>query len=130
MAESIHVSTRRRNELVEITRQVQEAVSRTGTEDGAVRVYVPHTTAGVCINENADPDVRADVAGFLERLIPREAGFAHVEENSDSHIKAILTGSSVTVMVEGGRLLLGRWQGIYFAEFDGPRRREVWLKTF
>ena len=128
MAEVIQLSTRRRNELVEITRQVQEAVARAGLQEGAVLIYVPHTTAGVCINENADPDVRADVSKFLERLIPQDAGFAHVEGNSDSHVKAILTGPSVMVIVEGGRLLLGRWQGIYFAEFDGPRRREVWVK--
>src|SRR5688500_11714292 len=121
MPEIIQVTTRRRNELVEITKEVQETVTRERWRDGAVMVYVPHTTAGVCINENADPDVRADVARFLERLIPQDAGFAHVEENSDSHIKAILTGSSVMVMVEEGRLLLGRWQGIYFTEFDGPR---------
>ena len=128
MAEIIRVSTRRRNELVEITREVQEAVSRSGKSDGGALVYVPHTTAGVCINENADPDVRADVSRFLERLIPQDSGFAHVEGNSDSHVKAILTGPSILVIVEGGRLLLGRWQGIYLAEFDGPRRREVWMK--
>lgn len=128
MAEVIRVSTRRRNELVEITRQVQEVVTGAGLTDGAVLVYVPHTTAGVCINENADPDVKADVSRFLERLIPQEAGFDHMEGNSDSHIKAILTGPSVMVIVEGGRLMLGRWQGIYFAEFDGPRQREVWVK--
>ncbi|MBW3625176.1 MAG: secondary thiamine-phosphate synthase enzyme YjbQ [Armatimonadetes bacterium] len=129
MAETFRLSTRRRSELVEITRQVQEIVSRTGLTDGVIVVYVPHTTAGVCINENADPDVRSDVTRFLERLIPQDAGFDHVEENSDSHIKAILTGSSVTALVEEGRLLLGRWQGIYFAEYDGPRTREVWTKN-
>ena len=128
MADVIRVSTRRRNELVEITRQVQEVVSGAGMEDGAVLVYVPHSTAGVCINENADPDVRADVSKFLGGLIPQHSGFVHVEGNSDSHIKAILTGPSVMVIVEGGRLLLGRWQGIYLAEFDGPRQREVWVK--
>jgi secondary thiamine-phosphate synthase enzyme len=128
MAEVIRLSTRRRSELVEVTREVQEAVSRAGLREGAVLVYVPHTTAGACINENADPDVRADVSKFLERLIPQHAGFAHAEENSDSHIKAILTGPSVMVIVEDGRLLLGRWQGIYFAEYDGPRQREVWVK--
>jgi secondary thiamine-phosphate synthase enzyme len=129
MPEVFRVKTQRRNELVEITRDVQDAVTRLGLVEGICVVYVPHTTAGVCINENADPDVRRDVSGFLERLIPQDAGFAHVEENSDSHIKAILTGSSVTVIVERGRLHLGRWQGIYFAEFDGPRNREVWVTT-
>jgi secondary thiamine-phosphate synthase enzyme len=129
MPEVLPIKTRNRNELVEITRDVQETVIRLGLVEGICVVYVPHTTAGVCINENADADVRRDVSGFLERLIPQDAGFAHVEENSDSHIKAILTGSSVTVIVERGRLLLGRWQGIYFAEFDGPRNREAWITT-
>lgn len=97
-------------------------------------VYIPHTTAAVCINENADPDVRADVEAFLERLIPEAGrpllpGFAHGEGNSDSHIKSILTGPSVTLLIEGGRLLLGQWQGIYLAEFDGPRTRTIWVKT-
>jgi secondary thiamine-phosphate synthase enzyme len=129
MPEMFHVKTRRRNELIEVTREVQETVSRLGREDGICVLFVPHTTAGVCINENADPDVRSDAARFLERLIPREAEFRHVEENSDSHIKTILTGSSATIFVESGRLALGRWQGIYLAEFDGPRTREVWVKT-
>jgi secondary thiamine-phosphate synthase enzyme len=128
MPERFHVKTRRRSELAEITREVQAAIERTRLEDGICLIYCPHTTAGVCINENADPDVRRDVEGFLERLIPQSAGFHHVEGNSDSHIKAIMTGSSATVIVENGRMLLGRWQGIYLAEFDGPRTREVWVK--
>ncbi len=126
--ERLELRTKRRCELVEITSRVQAAITRVGLSDGLCVVYVPHTTAGICVNENADPDVRADVVAYLERLIPQEAGFAHTEGNSDSHIKAILTGSGVTLIVEGGRAQLGRWQGIYFAEFDGPRNREVWVK--
>ncbi len=114
---------------MEITPQVADAVARSGIADGLCVVYVPHTTAAVCINENADPDVRADVEAFLARLIPEQAGFAHREGNSDSHIKSILTGPSVTLLVDGSRPLLGRWQGVYLCEFDGPRTREVWVKV-
>jgi secondary thiamine-phosphate synthase enzyme len=96
-----------------------------GLGDGAVLVYVPHTTAGVTINEDADPSVRADIAMALERLVPSELPFTHAEGNSDAHVKASLMGSSVLVPLAGGRLQLGTWQGIYFAEFDGPRRRHV-----
>ena len=124
----IKLETRQRCELVEITSSIGAAVGRTGLRDGACVVFVPHTTAAICINENADPDVRSDVAQFLARLIPPETRFAHVEGNSDSHILAILTGPSVFVPVEEGRLHLGRWQGVYFAEFDGPRTREVWIQ--
>lgn len=127
---TLSVRTTRRSELVEITRAVTDALAQSGVAEGLCVVFVPHTTAAVCINENADPDVRADVAAFLARLIPQEADFAHVEENSDAHIKSILTGSSVTLLVEGGRPLLGRWQGVYLCEFDGPRTREVWVKVF
>lgn len=125
---TLSVATARRSQLVEITTPVRQALQSSGVQDGLCVVYVPHTTAAVCINENADPDVRADVETFLERLIPQDAGFSHAEGNSDSHIKSIFTGPSVTLLIEGGRLLLGRWQGIYLAEFDGPRAREVWVK--
>lgn len=128
MAVTLRISTEKRNQMVEITDQVAGALSRNGMQSGICVLYVPHTTAGVAINENADPDVVADVTRFLARLIPQHAGFAHVEGNSDSHIKAILTGSSATVLVENNRLLLGRWQGIYFCEFDGPRNREIWVQ--
>lgn len=120
--------TRRRSQLLEITEEVMEAITETGVTDGICVVYVPHTTAAVCINENADPDVRSDVESFLAKLIPEHADFAHGEGNSDSHIKSILTGPSVTILVENGRPVLGRWQGIYLAEFDGPRTRQVWVK--
>ena len=125
----LSVRTMRRSQLVEITDEVAEAIVRSGVSEGLCVVYVPHTTAAVCINENADPDVRADVEAFLARLIPENAGFAHIEGNSDAHVKSILTGPSVTLIVENGRPLLGRWQGVYLCEWDGPRAREVWVKV-
>lgn len=121
------VRTRRRSELVEITRDVADLVRDSRHRSGHVLVYVPHTTAGVTINENADPDVASDMLAFLDRLVPRDGDFRHAEGNSDAHIKASMMGSSVRVIIEQGRLRLGRWQGIYLAEFDGPRQREVWL---
>lgn len=121
------VKTSEREELVEITREVEEAVREAGMKDGVATVFCPHTTAAITINENADPDVRRDVSAFLRRLIPRDASFRHAEGNSDSHIKTVLTGPSTQVIVSGGQLMLGTWQGIYLCEFDGPRRREVWI---
>ena len=121
------VETRQRVSFVDITRDVTALVRDAG--DGAVVVYVPHTTAGVTINEDADPSVRADLAMALERLVPHDLPFTHLEGNSDAHTKASLMGSSVTVPMVGGALQLGTWQGIYFAEFDGPRHRRV-LVTF
>lgn len=121
----IEVKTGRRVELVDITARVQSAVAETDVRDGAVLVFVPHTTAGVTINEDADPSVRADIATALEHLVPPDLPFTHAEGNSDAHVKASLMGSSVLVPLAGGRLQLGTWQGIYFAEFDGPRRRHV-----
>ena len=120
---TLEVQTRQRVSFVDISRDVAGLVRDAG--DGAVVVYVPHTTAGVTINEDADPSVRADLAMALERLVPRDLPFTHLEGNSDAHTKASLMGSSVTVPVVAGALQLGTWQGIYFAEFDGPRRRRV-----
>jgi secondary thiamine-phosphate synthase enzyme len=122
---SFGVQTRVRSELVDITHEVTTAVRESGLEEGAVIVYVPHTTAGVTINENADPSVRADIVMALERLAPRELPFTHLEGNADAHVKASLMGSSVTIPLSAGRLQLGTWQGIFFAEFDGPRHRRV-----
>jgi secondary thiamine-phosphate synthase enzyme len=119
--------TERREEMVDITGAVADAVSAVGVDAGAVLVHVPHTTAAVTINEGYDPDVAADVVADLNRRVPRDAGYAHAEGNSDSHIKAILVGSSQLVPVEGGKPALGRWQRIFFCEFDGPRSREVWV---
>ena len=114
-----------RSEMVDITGRVKKAVERSGIGDGACVVYVPHTTAGVTINENADPDVVKDILAGLERIVPRNAGYSHTEGNADSHIKALITGSSVTIPVREGRLVLGTWQGVFFCEFDGPRKRNV-----
>ena len=119
------LQTREREVFVDVTPQVTAEIARSGVRDGVVVVYVPHTTAGVTINENADPSVRTDMKLALERLVPRSLPFTHLEGNADAHVKASLMGSSVTVPLAGGSLQLGTWQGIYFAEFDGPRRRRV-----
>jgi len=119
------VQTRERVVFVDVTAQVAAEASRSGVRDGVVIVYVPHTTAGVTINENADPSVRADITLALERLVPSDLPFTHLEGNADAHVKASLMGSSAAVPLADGRLQLGTWQGIYFAEFDGPRRRRV-----
>ncbi|MFH1834455.1 MAG: secondary thiamine-phosphate synthase enzyme YjbQ [bacterium] len=124
----IGVSTPSREVLVDITSRVQDAVAKSEPVlTGVVSVFVPHTTAGVTINENADPAVCRDMVDGLSRIVPREAGYRHGEGNSDAHIKASLMGSQVAVPVEDGRLRLGTWQGIYLAEFDGPRNRRVWI---
>lgn len=117
------LSTSSRAEFVDITAQVRNALGKEGVTDGACHVYVPHTTAGVTINENADPDVTRDIMAVLEGLVPRGGDYRHVEGNADSHVKSSLMGCTATLPVSGGRLVLGTWQGIYFCEFDGPRRR-------
>ena len=127
---TISVKTHRRNEFLDITEDVAKAVAESGLQDGMAVVYIPHTTAGVTINENADPSVVHDILLTLEELIPHiRAGYQHNEGNSDSHVKASLIGPSVMVPVEGGRLSLGTWQGIYFAEFDGPRQRRCIIQV-
>jgi secondary thiamine-phosphate synthase enzyme len=113
-----------RSDAIEITELVQRVVRESGVETGLCQVYVPHTTAGVFINENADPDALRDILNTLEALIPWENGYRHAEGNAAAHIKASLVGTSQTVPVRSGRLALGRWQGIYFADFDGPRERQ------
>lgn len=126
--EIIHINTTARCQLAEITSDVNRRLAEAGWSDGILHIFTPHTTAGITINENADPDVKSDMNMFLNRLIPNIKEFRHYEGNSDSHIKSTLTGASETVIVENGKLMLGTWQGIYFCEFDGPRKREVWLK--
>jgi len=123
------VSTKGRAQFVDITRQVQSAVSGLDVREGVVTVFVPHTTAGITINEHADPDVMADLEEVLDRLVPWAGPYAHGEGNSAAHVKASLMGSSAQVIVSGGRLKLGTWQGIFLCEFDGPREREVWVET-
>lgn len=124
----LEVATRSRAQMVDITPEVQRAVAESGVKEGFCHLYVPHTTAGIAINENADPSVAQDILATLEKVAPQGGSYRHTEGNADSHIKAAMVGSSETVLVEGGRLLLGTWQGIFLCEFDGPRRRRVLLK--
>ncbi|TMF10413.1 MAG: YjbQ family protein [Chloroflexi bacterium] len=119
------VRTRRRAELVDITERVAEAVARSGIAEGTCHVFVPHTTAGVTINEGADPDVAADIESHMTELVPKEAAYEHAEGNSDSHIKTVLVGPSCTAPVRDGKLALGTWQAIFLCEWDGPRTRRV-----
>ncbi len=119
------VSTKSKTELVDISREVQQAVNKTGIDDGICTVYIPHTTCGVTINENADPTVQRDILMELNKVIPFDDGYRHMEGNSAAHIKASLMGASVSIPVSGGTMLLGTWQGIYLCEFDGPRSRSV-----
>ena len=125
----LSVKTDRRTQLVDVTAQVQKAVAASGVARGVCHLYVPHTTAAITINECADPDVARDVEGALDRLIPKTGPFRHSEGNSDSHVKAVLVGSSQMVLVEDGKLALGRWQGVFFCEFDGPRERRLQVKV-
>ena len=124
--ETLTVRSRRRNEMIEITHEVRTALNALGAGDGVATVFVPHTTAGITINENADPDVVHDMLLEFDRLVPeRQPYFRHAEGNSDSHVKATLVGSSVQIPILAGRLAFGTWQGIWFCEFDGPRTRRV-----
>jgi secondary thiamine-phosphate synthase enzyme len=125
---NIQVKSRSRTEMIDITHYVQDEVSRSGIKEGASIIYVPHTTAGITINEGADPSVCDDIISKLTRLVPKNENYLHCEGNSDSHIKASLMGSSVTVIIEDKSLVLGTWQKIFFCEFDGPRTRSVYIK--
>jgi len=121
----IDVKTASRIAMVEITERVAAVVAASGVREGIVVVHVPHTTAGVTLNENADPDVAADLIAALDRMVPRRGPYRHAEGNSDAHIKSALIGHSVTLPVVEGRMALGAWQGLFFCEFDGPRSRRV-----
>ncbi len=123
--ERIEVRTRRSVDTVDVTERVAEAVRRSGVRDGICTVAVMHTTAGVFVNENADPDVQRDLLASLARIVPDDAKYAHAEGNSPGHIKSVLVGASVTIPVRAGSLDLGTWQGVYVAEFDGPRSRSA-----
>ena len=123
----ISITTSRRTEWVPVTRPIQEALAGLPAWDGLLHVHSPHTTAGVTVNEQADPDVAADLEKALAKLVPWSAGYAHAEGNSAAHIQTALVGVSATVPVRRGRLALGTWQGIFLCEFDGPRTRELWL---
>ncbi|MBN2557873.1 MAG: YjbQ family protein [Clostridia bacterium] len=126
--EVIHIRTTGKSCMIDITGQVREIIAAGGMQNGIAVVFAPHTTAGITINENADPDVRADILMKLGRMVPDEADYRHSEGNSPAHVKALLTGASVSVIVSESRLLLGTWQGIYFCEYDGPRDRKVYVE--
>jgi len=122
------IKTARREQLVDITAQVIEIIGKSGVNSGICVVYVPHTTAAITINENADPSVRVDIEETLSKLVPYGKGYRHLEGNADSHIKSTLVAPSITLIIENGRPVLGTWQGIFFCEFDGPRTRKVHVK--
>ena len=128
MLNRLSIRTHSRSELMDITPLVRDIVHKSKIENGVCYVFVPHTTAGITINENADPSVRQDILMELDKLVPWQGDYSHLEGNAAAHIKASLVGSSETIPVEKGDLVLGTWQGVFFAEFDGPRRREVWVK--
>ena len=123
------IKTRAKQELVDITERVERTVRDLGVADGVCTLYVPHTTAAITINENADPSVKEDILDALARLVPQSPHYKHAEGNAHAHIRASFIGHSVQVVVENGKLLLGTWQGIFFCEFDGPREREVWVSS-
>jgi secondary thiamine-phosphate synthase enzyme len=128
--QTLNLSTDQRDQLLDITGRVQSAVDEAGVQSGCAIVYVPHTTAGVTINENADPDVRHDMLKQLEEMVPWDQPFyRHAEGNSASHVKASMMGPSETILIENGKLVLGTWQGVYFCEFDGPRSRKMHVKV-
>jgi secondary thiamine-phosphate synthase enzyme len=126
--DSLEVKTKKREEIIDLTRELGRFVTGSGRQEGVCLVFIPHTTAGVTINENSDPDVKADILMTLGKFVPDSLPYTHAEGNSPAHIKASLVGSSVSVIISGGRLQLGTWQGICFCEFDGPRTRQVWVK--
>jgi len=124
----ITVTTANRTELKDITFDVNRLVERENIKDGICVLYLPHTTAALVINENYDPSVKNDIMGWLGRNIPSTGNYSHLEGNADAHIKSSIVGNSLILIVENGRIMLGKWQGIFLAEFDGPRTREVWVK--
>lgn len=126
--DTIEIRSRRREEIIDITHEIADIEAVAACVRGLCIVFVPHTTAGVTINENADPDVKADILAVLREAVPDSLPYRHSEGNGPAHVKASLVGSSVSVIVEDGRLLLGTWQGICLCEFDGPRTREIWVK--
>jgi secondary thiamine-phosphate synthase enzyme len=125
---TIPITTKSRSEMIDITSEVEDKLKKSGLKDGMCSLFVPHTTAGITINESADPSVATDIQATLNKLIPWEGSYRHMEGNSAAHIKSSLIGSSITVFVEAGRLILGTWQGIFFCEFDGPRSRKLHMK--
>ena len=129
MIQTFQVKSQGRTDLIDITSSVQEAVQKSGVRDGICFIFIPHTTAAIIINENADPSVTQDLVMAFDRIVPPEGRFHHLEGNSPAHIKSSLLGCSQTAFVESGKLALGTWQGIFFCEFDGPRVRKVYVKV-
>jgi secondary thiamine-phosphate synthase enzyme len=126
--QTLRLSTTQRSEMVNITAEVKRAVQESGVKRGICLIHVPHTTAGIAIQEGYDPDVERDIQAFLDARVPRGGDYKHAEGNSDSHIKALLTGNAQMLPVEFGVLQLGRWQAVFFCEYDGPRERSVWVQ--
>ncbi|OGQ13442.1 MAG: hypothetical protein A2026_03435 [Deltaproteobacteria bacterium RBG_19FT_COMBO_46_12] len=129
MIQTFPVETSTQTELIDVTDSVREIVKKVGVEDGVCIVFIPHTTAAITINENADPSVVQDILMELNKIVPFKDQYRHMEGNSPAHIKASLVGGSQTVLIESGKLVLGTWQGIFFCEFDGPRNRKVYVKV-
>jgi len=128
MLSKLSIRTHTQSELMDITPLVRDIVHKSKIESGVCYIFVPHTTAGITVNENADPSVKQDILSELDKLVPWRGDYTHLEGNAAAHIKASLLGSAEMIPVEDGDLVLGTWQGVFFAEFDGPRRREVWVK--
>jgi secondary thiamine-phosphate synthase enzyme len=127
--ETLRVKTTRRTQLLDVTQAVERVVAEAGLVTGVCYVFVPHTTAGVMINEHADPDVATDLEGVFDRLVRHSGPYRHAEGNTDSHAKAVMAGASQVIFVEKGKLAMGTWQGIFLCEFDGPRERKIWVKV-
>jgi len=126
--QTLTLKTSRREEFISVTHLLSQMCGQNGWQDGMFHLHCPHTTAGLTINENADPDVTRDILMALAKLVPSSSGYRHVEGNSDAHVKASLMGPALTLMVRQGRILLGTWQGVFFCEFDGPRTRQLWVR--
>jgi secondary thiamine-phosphate synthase enzyme len=124
----LDIRTNSQTQFIDITREIQQAVGKSGIKSGICHIFIPHTTAGVTINENADPSVTRDILMELNKVIPFDDNYHHTEGNSAAHIKSSLVGCSINVIIDSGQIQLGTWQGIYFCEFDGPRSRRVWLE--
>lgn len=128
MLETIEVKTSQRIEMIDITGRIETIISKAGTQNGICYLFVPHTTAGITINENADPTVKLDISSKLNKLVPAGEDYSHLEGNSDSHIKSSIIGSTLNLIIESSKLVFGTWQGIYFCEFDGPRNRKLYAR--
>jgi secondary thiamine-phosphate synthase enzyme len=126
--QTLEIATTNRSEMIDITSEIQSIVSKSNIKSGFCLVYVPHTTAGITINENADPSVTGDILNSFEKLIPFNERYSHMEGNSPAHIKSSIMGQSVNIIIEDGKLLIGTWQGIFFCEFDGPRSRKIYVQ--